>query len=219
MPAAKDGFKQCRKCGGVKAVGEFSKDKARKDGLQCQCKTCQALVYRQYRQMNPEKERERIRQWREANPEKPRESKRNWREANPEKLREYDRQWYQANTEKSRESKRRRRARKKGIVHAVPSNIEEILFDAQNGYCMYCQRELLNVYHLDHIVPLALADLLGKDYPGHVPSNLCLTCEHCNMSKNSSLLEDWLARKYPNQMNDILYRVECHIETMREWEE
>lgn len=227
------GYKRCSKCGEVKAVEGFSKDKAKKDGLQSVCKACQVLVIRQYRQANLEKERERVRQYRQANPEKAREHnlrsyqanserkreyQRRWREVNPEKARERKRQSYQRNPENVRQRSRQRRARIKGIVHAVPINIESILFDVQNGHCMYCQCELLNGYHLDHIVPLAMADVLGKDYPGHIPTNLCLACEYCNESKHSALLEDWLTWKYPNQVDEILHRVERHIEIMRGWE-
>lgn len=184
-------------------------------------------------QANPEKGRERARDWYQANAKQARESHRRRYQANPEKKREYNRLQYQANPEKARESHRRwceanpekgrerarrRLARKNGIIHAVPANIEEILFDVQNGYCLYCQCELLNGYELDHIVPLALVDLLGKDYPGHVPTNLCLACEHCNSSKRHTSLEDWLTRKYPEQVDEILQRVEKHIEIMKEWE-
>jgi Asp-tRNA(Asn)/Glu-tRNA(Gln) amidotransferase C subunit len=187
----------------------------------------------QYREVNPEKVREATRQWqksnreyqreyasqyREVNPEKVREATRQWREANPDKIRETSRRWIEANREKKRETDRRRRARKNAVTYAVPVNIEEILFDVQNGYCLYCQKELLNGYHVDHILPLVLSDLLGEDYPGHIPSNLCLTCIHCNVSKKDALLEDWLTCKYSDQMDEILQRVERHVEIMREWE-
>lgn len=242
------GYKRCSKCGEVKAVEEFSKDKGNKDGFYSYCRVCHALVRLQYRQANPDKTRESKRRWKHANPDKVREmqrrhreanvnqvrestrryreananqireTQRQYREANTEKKREIDRQYRKSHPEKSRESVHRRRTRKNGVIHAAPSKIEEILFDVQNGYCMYCQCELMNGYHLDHIVPLKLSDLLGAAHPGHVPTNLCLACQHCNDSKGYSVLEDWLRWKYPDQMDEILRRVEKHIEIMKEWE-
>lgn len=258
------GFKRCTKCGSVKALGDYHRDKTKADGRHSQCKGCVREAQRHYREANLEQERDRVRHWRKENHEKEREAQRRRRKENPEKAREKYRRWYEANLEQARghsrhyrqenpERKRsqarrwqqenpekarenyrrwrkenpekargynsRRLARKSQLPTACPANIEAILFDVQDGQCMYCGCDLADGYHLDHIIPLALADLLGKHHPGHVPSNLALACIHCNTSKNDTLLEDWLSWKYPEQMDDILRRVEAHIAIMEEWEQ
>ena len=242
------GHKRCTKCGEIKAIEKFHKNKTRSTGYQSSCKECRKIISRKRYEANSEMILEVNRRWRQANPDKIRAIGRRYRQeesdkvraanrkweteniekvrdrnrrryqADPERRREYARLWGKANPDKIRINTRRRRARVNNVIHAVPTNIEEILFDVQNGYCMYCKCELLNGYHLDHIVPLFLADLIGRNYPGHVPSNLCLACEHCNDSKKCSLLEDWLTWKYPEQVDEILQRVEKHIELMKEWE-
>lgn len=193
------GYKTCPKCGEVKPITGFPKETTRKDGLYGYCYICS-------------------RQWQRENPEEYREAVRRWQQIKSEKARKQFRQWREANPERHRDNTRRGNMRKNDIRWSVPENIEEILFDVQNGYCLYCQCELMNGYHVDHIIPVVSAKILADTYPGHVPSNLCLTCAHCNQSKHSALLEDWLIWKYPDQMDEILQRVERHIEIMREWE-
>jgi hypothetical protein len=43
------GEKKCSKCGEVKPKSEFSKKRARKDGLQNECRLCQKIIKRNYR--------------------------------------------------------------------------------------------------------------------------------------------------------------------------
>lgn len=145
-----------------------------------------------------------------------RERNRRWREQNREKARLKDRRWIQKNRDKKRANFHRYRARKRQLSNVSISNMETYLKDIQQGKCIYCQCDLAE-YHVDHIIPLALADLLGDKHPGHVPSNLALACPHCNQSKGDSILEDWLQWKYPEQMDEILHRVDDHIAMMENW--
>lgn len=48
-------MKQCAKCGQLKDLEEFYKDKTHKDGLQSICKNCVKERVSKYRQQNPEK--------------------------------------------------------------------------------------------------------------------------------------------------------------------
>lgn len=228
------GYKHCSKCGEVKPCYDFGNTKRNgKTVLQYACKKCLAEKARIRYRNNPEKAKETSRNYRKAHPDKIRDHTARYREANSSKMNEATRRWRRNNIEKSRQINRQwkkehpeanrrkdyvRRVRKLKIPNINLANIEEILFDVQNGYCMYCQCELFNGYDLDHIVPLSLADLLNNQHPGHVPTNLCLACETCNSSKKDAILEDWLTWKYPDQMDEILHRVEQHIEIMREWE-
>lgn len=196
---------------------------------------------RSARRQSPEKERERDRQRYKANSEKRKAQARQYRTIHNDKVRQKDRERrrtkievqpdyeskrhyrrYWSNPEKARLLNRqrveRRRSRKLKVNILQIADIEAILFDTQNGQCMYCGCDLTGNYHLDHIIPLSLVDLLGEHHPGHVPSNLALACPKCNRSKSKALLEDWLSWKYPDQMDEILHRVEAHIAIMQEWE-
>jgi len=118
--------------------------------------------------------------WRKANPDKVRAAcalaTKRWRKANPASARRTDRI----------QARRRRAGLRNGIVS---SNIEEILFEKQDGYCAYnlfCNSDLyIEGFHLDHIMPLALGGL-------HEDSNLQLTCPICNLRKSAKHPDDFL---------------------------
>ena len=94
--------KKCGKCGEVKPISEFHKNKYTKDGLRYCCKECG----KEYRENNTEKLKEYLREYRKNNPEKEKERKRKWRENNPEKIKEYKKDYYKNNTEKEKERSR-----------------------------------------------------------------------------------------------------------------
>jgi hypothetical protein len=79
--------KTCSKCKQTKDIGEFSKDKNKKDGLHSQCKSCASA----YHQENKEK----ITEYQKA-----------YRQENKEELAEYQKAWYQENKEKIAEQKK-----------------------------------------------------------------------------------------------------------------
>ena len=53
--------KLCPKCGEEKTVDNFAKNKTRKDGLQCQCRTCLSAYKRASYRRNPRKKKEYVR--------------------------------------------------------------------------------------------------------------------------------------------------------------
>lgn len=189
---------------------------------------------RLYRQRHPEKVKETIKVYRENNPDRVKDSGRRyreenkdmlrvrnqeWRQKNPDHLRAKKREWRQNNSKRVMESSRRRRLSKLQIPTIRLSTIRDILLVVQKGKCLYCGNDLDQHFHVDHIIPLSLAPLLGNSHPGHTPSNFLAACPHCNVSKHNYLLEDWLAWKYPDQMDEILHRVDRHIALMTElWE-
>jgi len=119
--------KKCSKCGEVKAVSEFNKNKNRKDGLHTYCKKCVKQYYqvnkektleqkKQYRQANKEKIKERKKKYYQVNKEKTLEHNKQYRQANKEKIKERKKKYYQANKEKTLEhSKQYRQANKEKI--------------------------------------------------------------------------------------------------------
>ena len=95
--------KRCSKCGEMKGVEAFSRNKSKKDGLQSRCKTC---VRRHYEE-NREARREYLRRYREGNREAILERQRRHYEENREAVLESQRRYYEENREAIIESRRR----------------------------------------------------------------------------------------------------------------
>lgn len=70
--------KKCSKCGEIKNVSEFHKNKGKKDGLQYKCKLCSNIQVRDWRSKNYNHARSYEKKWRKNNPEKNRQKKRKW---------------------------------------------------------------------------------------------------------------------------------------------
>jgi len=67
-----------------------------------------------------------------------------------------------------------------------------ILFDAQEGLCLYCRKSLVGQAHVDHFVP-------WRRYPTDLGHNLILAHDQCNSAKTDHLaaephLETWCDR-------------------------
>ncbi len=61
------------------------------------------------------------------------------------------------------------------------------LYKDQRGLCYWCQQELLGIYEIDHVIPLA--------HGGHdVTSNICLACLDCNKLKSDKSSLDVFGR-------------------------
>lgn len=87
-------MKRCTKCGVVKPVSEFSKNRTCKDGYHSHCKECGVEYRRIYYRANREKVIEHIRKYREDNPEKVAERCRKYRDRHREELAERSRNYY-----------------------------------------------------------------------------------------------------------------------------
>jgi len=80
--------KKCSKCGEIKELGEFCRNKVKKDGLVGWCKECFSAWRKEYYQNNKGKIKERNIEYYQNNKEKIKEQKREYRGNNKEKLRE-----------------------------------------------------------------------------------------------------------------------------------
>lgn len=70
MPKKNDNdTKLCTKCGKVKSISEFCKDKRAADGLTYWCKDCRNQHNREYLKANPEKAKEHNDKWKERRKE------------------------------------------------------------------------------------------------------------------------------------------------------
>jgi 5-methylcytosine-specific restriction endonuclease McrA len=126
--------KRCSKCGEMKVLEMFCKNKSLKDGRHSQCKAC----VKAYAQENAEKLREYHRAYREANAETLREQKREYAQENAERLREYHRA-REANAEALREYGRAYFAANSEVLLAkqkarYEANKEKILGQQHNYY-------------------------------------------------------------------------------------
>ena len=136
---------------------------------------------------DPSKRTQAALRWCKANPERANENARLWYKLNPERVKATGRRWRKSHPEKVREMERLstsvRRARKRNALGIISPNIIKQLWDKQGGLCnnSFCKVDLvfeIRMYHLDHIMPLALG---GK----HEDSNLQLLCARCNLSKGA----------------------------------
>lgn len=101
--------KKCSKCGEVKLLIKFNKNKYNKDGLSGQCIIC----IKNYKVINKEKIKEQTKKynqkrkeqkkyWAESNKEKVKESRKKWNENNKEKRKEYLKQYNKEYAQKNK---------------------------------------------------------------------------------------------------------------------
>ena len=93
-------MKTCTKCGEVKALAAFSKDKGKKDGLHGVCKQCRSDAYAAYKKSNPEKFKALKSAWNKANPEKVKAHRVKYYKDNAGKIATRNAAYYKANAEK-----------------------------------------------------------------------------------------------------------------------
>lgn len=79
--------RKCPKCGEMKRLDEFPKNKARPEGIQPYCNLCYKEVQFLYRTKNKELIRKQRRAYRQANKEKILQKNQHWRKNNPDKVR------------------------------------------------------------------------------------------------------------------------------------
>lgn len=215
--------KRCTKCGEVKSLDEFHRDRSKPLDRRSDCRACQREYHRTWREANRDRQREYQRAWREANRDRHREANRAWyaanrerrleyvrawREANRDRVRERRRAWYEANRERWREYVRehyaanrdryyeyehRRRARKRAAT------LEE--FTPADVYAWW---ESLGIYGCFWCgLPFAEGDRIHVDHVWplsrgghHAVRNLVPACERCNLAKHASLPHEFAERAY-----------------------
>jgi len=78
--------KICTKCSTTKDLTDFTKAKLGKLGRKAECKTCQAVRYKEHYDKNQEAMQQRTREYTACNPEKAKEATRKYRVLNTEKI-------------------------------------------------------------------------------------------------------------------------------------
>lgn len=216
--AVEQSTKFCKKCRTEHPVSMFNKCSRNKDGMHSYCKPCRAKIAsehyyanadserlksresaRKHRAANPDKcklyyaenrdkELERGRKYRAKSRDKRREYAKKHYAANREKILSYGKEWAKNNPEKARARVLNRIARRLSVGGKLSSDISTRLFKLQRGKCACCGKSLVDGYHIDHIMPLALGGPNTDD-------NIQLLCATCNLSKGAKHPVDFMRQR------------------------
>ena len=154
-------MKRCRVCKVEKELGEFNKDKSRKDGLQNKCKICQKQYKKQYYQRNKETMNQYQKQYFQRNKEAIKEYQKEYVQRNKEEIKAYRKQYVQRNKEEikqyykeyNKDYYRRNPEKQKarGILNSAVrrGKVHKPL------YCSSCEGDKhLEAHHTDYSKPL-----------------------------------------------------------------
>ena len=176
--------KLCARCKLLKSTTEFGIDTSRPDNLHCYCKQCRRV-----------ETRERYAKLKNDNMflQTHRESSALWYEKHKTERSALGKLRRQNNTQKSREKERiawhKRNGLKKKAGGIFTSRDVGRQGRVQKWCCWWCGAPCQDAYHVDHLIPLAKG--------GHNdPSNIVITCPHCNLSKSDKLPEEWCGRLF-----------------------
>lgn len=175
--------KECTKCGVMKVLVAFSRDKTGLGGRDSRCKVCSADRVRKWREEN----RDYVRKYLEENREWKVEYNRKWHEKNRERRTDYRRKWREENPEKAREIDQRRRARKNGLPDDMTNRRwEEIVSEDFNNACALTGES--DDLTMEHFIPLSIHH--GGTYDG----NLYPMVKSLNSSKWKTNPFEWVQR-------------------------
>ena len=180
--------KRCTKCGEVKSLEEFHKNRAAKDGLQNHCKSCIAEYGRKRYAERGDEIRASVRTYRAENREKVLEAKRAHYAEHAEEEKARVRRWREENPHKAWESDYRKRCRAAGQIPVVRSFTREELveFWGNGERCIYCDGPFEEI---DHLFPVSLGG-------AHSIETVAPSCSGCNRAGGQH------ARNFLRQMSE-----------------
>jgi len=151
----------------------------------------QRLLYKKHYDSHREQESDRKKKWRREHPEQAHEQyvRYYYSHRNQEAQRKH--RYLLNNREKIRAARAKRRFREtQSSNHSYADEIH--IYNLANGNCLYCGKWCPfsgeGCGNIDHVVPLSRGG--GNDI-----GNLAWSCEHCNKSKHSKFLIEWLASR------------------------
>ena len=149
--------KRCSKCGDIKEIIEFNKQKKGKYGVRSYCRECQKKQQKKWRKKNPEYDR----QWYKRNTEHKKESTKKWRENNSKR-------------KTAHENNRR------AMKHALPySTSSELWLDVIMEYDSKCAVTGKDKFDLEHAIPISWG------WGGSLKNNIYPLCSSLNGQKSS----------------------------------
>jgi hypothetical protein len=110
--------KTCSKCGEVKPVDDFYKDKRRKDGLSSNCKDCCKASSTRWRKLNPSKVKAIKQRSNSLNKEKLSASHKKWMQLNADHVKSYAIDWRKRNPSKLNAQQKRNYIKNRDAVIA-----------------------------------------------------------------------------------------------------
>ena len=165
-------LRTCTKCGEVKTLDEYYRDKSKPSGYRTRCKSCSASAWKKWYVENKTEYTQRRKDWYAKNKQRRKDWSKDWREKNPDKV---YKMW-----------KKNYHKRRALTACAEVSPVD--LADLWTGYCALCGEEMgYDLKYpdplsksLDHDVPLSLGGSHSKD-------NLQWTHLSCNISKGARI--------------------------------
>ena len=162
----------------------FNRCKRSPGGLRSKCKECRKATRLEHRSARAEYNR----QYYHANRDRIIAHVKSYYEANREARLRYLRNWQEKNQDRHGANKRasvlRRLARKRAAQGNHTAKDVERQYEAQKGKCYYCQANVGDVYHVDHVIPLSRGGSNG-------PENIVVACAPCNQSKSDKMPHEW----------------------------
>ena len=172
-------LKVCGKCGLLKLMEDFAKNKAQLGGRNTQCKQCKSVIYEE----NQERNLENAKKWREENKERHREGSRKWAEANKERKAETYRKWAINNRNKTALKQARRRARLAALPDTLTAEEYSKTLDYFGNACALTGRT--TDVEREHAIPLSTG------HGGTTFSNCYPMASGLNQSKNDTNIFEW----------------------------
>lgn len=161
-------MKHCPHCTQVKPFEAFYASSTHKSGYASWCKECETDRNKAKYEQRKEAYAVKAKEWRDANKASQAIRVKAWREANPEQTKHIYRDWAQRNKDKVNAKWMQRDASKKCRTPAWLIESDWLQIQCKYQLAAMYNREGLERWDVDHIVPLQ-----GRKVSGlHVPSNL-----------------------------------------------
>lgn len=97
-----EGFKRCSRCGEVKPISEFYRNKRYKDGLMSECKACSIARVSEYNAIHKEEKKAYNAEYYQANKDAIRKQIAEYYQDNKKKIKAYNAEYYQENKDKKK---------------------------------------------------------------------------------------------------------------------
>jgi 5-methylcytosine-specific restriction endonuclease McrA len=196
--------KKCTKCGGIKPITEFHKDKRLKSGHTSWCELCNRQYHKQYYRGDKEKiisrakkyyenDRENkkinVRAWAIKNPERRKSICKKWRDNNKEQSTQAIKEWKNSHPEKVTISSETRRIRILNAEGTIAAEEWTAVLEKYHHTCLCCGKNNVKLT-MDHVVPVSLGG-------AHSIENIQPLCQSCNSKKylqSTDYREGWVAQ-------------------------
>ena len=179
-------MKTCAKCKIEKNLNNFSSNKAKKDGKCVYCRDCYAIINKEWRQKNPEKDKKIHDRWKKNNIETVRKNRLRYYYRHKEERNNYSKKYRKKNKDKIRVKNRKytidkyykdinfrlsvvlrgrlwkainRNSKKSSILTLLGCTIDELKVHLEKQFVKGMNWKNYGKWHIDHIKPCCSFDL------------------------------------------------------------